>query len=98
LDVDAMEELEVPRRLDQPREMDHAVGAPEVVDEVVTRDVCGVELRLRELGGRQPASESEDRFDGVIAPERLEHARADVPGCSDDDDPHAGLLPRRART
>ena len=80
---------EVARGLDRPGEVDDRVGAAEVGDEVVARDVGARRLRLRELALRQPAREPEHGVDRGLVGERGEHARPDVPGRSDDDDSHA---------
>ena len=69
--------------------MDDRVGAAEVADEVVARDVGVGELGLRVLALRQAAREPEHAVDRGLAGERGEHARPDVAGRSDDDDSHA---------
>src|SRR5207247_5420033 len=79
------EPLRVTRGLDQPGEVDDAVGAPEVGDEVGARHVRRGPFDVRKLELRESARKPEYRDVRLVA-ERLEQARADVACCPDDDD------------
>jgi hypothetical protein len=80
-------------RLDLPREVDDAVGAAEVGEQVVRRDVGPGPLDLRQLEPREPPREAEHRAHLRLAGQRVQQARADVARRADDDHPHQVLTP-----
>jgi hypothetical protein len=83
-DVHPPEQVGLARGLDQPGEVDDAVGAAEVGDEVVAGHVRGRPFDVLEPELGQAARDPQHR----VAGERADEARADVAGRADDDDPH----------
>src|SRR5215210_6375397 len=79
--------------------MDDAVGAAEVLDEVVLGDVGTHPLDLRvAVVLRKAACHADHDVDLRVRPQGVEQARAHVPGRADDDDAHGRSLPLTAET
>ena len=61
--------------------------------QVVAGDVSPRPIDLRHLELRQAPRQAENGIHRRLVDERIEQARADVPGRADDDDPHQALTP-----
>ena len=85
--------MAVARGLDQPRQVHDGVGAAELLDEAVARDISGDPARAIEVQARAAAGEADDVIDRRVGTERHQHARADVAGRARDDDPHQAPAP-----
>ena len=77
----------------EPRQVQHGIGTTEDRSQVRGRDVRGHEPGALEAPAGLAPGDSDDLLDLLLGGQRLEHARADVPGGSDHDDSHEWRLP-----